>query len=107
MNNQSSLKNNNNHYFTIDGIEFCRSIHGAYEYILPKRYIPKELIGYGSFGSVVDAFDAKENRTVAIKKIQNLKDEVDIKRVLREIFILKYLKHDNIIPLYDVFFVKK
>ena len=44
---------------------------------------------------------------VAIKKIQNIMDEIDLKRILREIMILKYLKHDNIIQLYDVIFVRK
>jgi len=44
---------------------------------------------------------------VAIKKIHNITDEVDLKRVLREIKILKYIKHDNILSLIDAYFVKK
>lgn len=63
------------------------------------------MIGTGSYGAVIDATDELQNRKVAIKKISNIVDEIDLKRTLREIMILKYLKHDNIIELYDVIFV--
>lgn len=87
--------------------KFTKSVYGGYEFFLPIRYKPTELIGVGSYGAVIDAKDSKCNRNVAIKKIQNIMDEVDLKRVLREIIILKYMKHDNIIGLYDVLFVRK
>lgn len=88
-------------------IELVKSVIGAYEFILPKRYITKDLIGYGSFGAVVEAVDSKYQRLVAIKKIQSLSDQVDVKRVIREIIILKNLKHDNIITLFDVIYIKE
>ena len=44
---------------------------------------------------------------MAIKKIQNIIDQIDLKRILREIMILKYMKHENIITLYDVIFVRR
>jgi serine/threonine protein kinase len=65
------------------------------------------MIGTGSYGAVIDAQDTLTNRKVAIKKISNIMDEIDLKRALREIMILKYLKHDNIIELYDVIFVAR
>lgn len=74
---------------------------------MPKRYQPIEMIGTGSYGAVIDATDTLNNRKVAIKKISNIIDEVDLKRALREIIILKYLKHDNIVELYDVIFVAR
>lgn len=49
----------------------------------------------------------KNDRSVAIKKIQNIIDQIDLKRILREIMILKYMKHENIITLYDVIFVRR
>lgn len=92
---------------TKKNIEFYKKTIGAFEFTLPKRYTAKELIGFGSFGAVAEAFDEKEKRPVAIKKIQNLVDAVDLKKVIREIIILKNLKHDNIITLYDVIFIRK
>jgi serine/threonine protein kinase len=87
--------------------KFTKSIYGGYEFFLPGRYKPIEIIGVGSYGAVIEAKDLKHNRNVAIKKIQNIMDEVDLKRVLREIIILKYMKHDNVISLFDVIFVRK
>jgi serine/threonine protein kinase len=92
---------------TKKNIEFYKKTIGAFEFTLPRRYIAKDLIGFGSFGAVAEAFDEKEKRSVAIKKIQNLVDAVDLKKVIREIIILKNLKHDNIITLYDVIFIRK
>lgn len=87
--------------------EFVRTTLGAFEFLLPKRYIAKELIGFGSFGAVIEALDTKVNKSVAIKKIQNISDANDLKKVIREILILKNLKHDNIIALLDVIFIRK
>lgn len=92
-----------------------RTIHGGYEFFLPQRYQPIDLIGNllffklgnGSFGAVIEATDNKNNIVVAIKKIQNVIDIVDLKRILREIMILKYMKHENILTLYDVIFVRR
>jgi serine/threonine protein kinase len=90
----------------MDGKQFTKTVHGGYEFLLPSRYVPVELIGVGSYGAVIEAKDTRYNRHVAIKKIQNIMDEVDLKRILREIMILKYLKHENIIQLFDVIFVR-
>jgi serine/threonine protein kinase len=87
--------------------KFSKTIHGGCEFYLPARYTPIELVGVGSYGAVIDAKDLKYSRNVAIKKIQNIMDEIDLKRILREIMILKYLKHDNIIQIFDVVFVRK
>jgi len=87
--------------------DFYKITLGAFDFVLPNRYKAKELIGFGSFGAVIEAYDEIKKRSVAIKKIQNLVDAVDLKKVIREIIILKYLKHDNIITLYDVIFIRK
>lgn len=113
-NNADILMSSNNttehiepYFLFLNGEKFRYSKHGAYDFYLPVRYEAKELIGYGSFGAVVEANDFSCKRVVAIKKIQNVSDHVDLKRVIREIVILKNLKHDNVIQLYDVIFVKK
>ena len=71
---------------------------------LPPRYKIGEIIGNGAYGSVIYAYDLKNNINVAIKKLKPITDIVDLKRVLREIIIMKYMKHENIVSLYDVIF---
>ncbi len=41
---------------------------------------------------------------VAIKKLNKIDDIVDAKRVLREIRILKNMKHENILQLKDIIY---
>ena len=60
-------------------------------------------IGEGAFGIVTKARDSKLNKTVALKFIRIEDEEEGIAgNTLREIALLKKLKHDNIIILYDV-----
>ena len=53
-------------------------------------------LGEGSFGYVVAAKDLQAGRRVAIKKIKDaLEDEVDGKRLLRELKLLRHCRgHD-------------
>jgi mitogen-activated protein kinase 1/3 len=52
---------------------------------------------------VASFFDKKTNLKVAIKKVPNaFEDLVDAKRILREIKLLKFFDHENIISLIDV-----
>lgn len=71
------------------------------------KYKIIECIGFGTYGKVFSAINTDDEGEVAVKKIESLSDEVDIKRVLREILILKGSKHDNIIALLDVMLVEK
>lgn len=66
-------------------------------------YTDIKLIGSGAYGTVVSAYDTKRKCRVAIKKVKNPFENIIIsKRLLREIIILKDMKHDNIIRLLDV-----
>jgi mitogen-activated protein kinase 1/3 len=68
-----------------------------------KDYEVKKVIGQGSYGNVCEAIHRPTGQKVAIKKIFNLfEDEIDTKRMLREIKILKHLNHPNIVKLYDI-----
>ena len=67
--------------------------------LLGNRYKKVENIGNGSYGTVYKYLDTKTNTHVAIKKIQDIQDVSDAKRVLREIIILKYCNHDNLLEL--------
>lgn len=68
------------------------------------RYEVKKIIGQGAYGQVALAIDKKANGKVAIKKLHKIEDIVDAKRVLREIRILRNLKHDNILELLHVIY---
>eukprot|EP00347_Sterkiella_histriomuscorum_P003244 403365038 len=73
------------------------------EWDVGKDYEVKKQIGQGSYGNVSEAIHKETGQKVAIKKLLNLfQDEVDTKRLLREIQILRRLKNDNIIKLYDI-----
>ena len=60
-----------------------------------KASVPlQELIGKGSYGIVCSAVDTKTQEKVAIKKINNVFDHVsDATRILREIKLLRLLRH--------------
>ena len=68
-------------------------------------YILEEEIGSGGFAKVVQGIHIPTGEKVAIKvldKLQLMEDPDNLKRVEREIQILKLVKHKNIIKLYEV-----
>lgn len=65
-----------------------------------RRYEVKEVIGKGSYGVVCAATDHCTKERVAIKKIQNVFDNVaDATRILREIKLLRLLKHPDVVEI--------
>ena len=63
-----------------------------------ERYTLQEKVGSGTYGVVYKAFDNKLNETVAIKKINLEKEDDGIPcTALREIALLRSLKHPNVI----------
>jgi mitogen-activated protein kinase 1/3 len=83
-------------------VSIHKTSYAGFDFFLPNRYQPLELLGFGSFGAVIEANDTLKNRQIAIKKISNTSEDVELKKILREIIILKNLKHENIIELLDV-----
>lgn len=62
-----------------------------------------KLLGTGSYGQVVSAVHKPTGRKVAVKKMDNVfEDEIDCKRILREITLLRRLKHPYVVELYDI-----
>ena len=60
-------------------------------------------IGHGAYGVVVSANNRKTNTKVAIKKVPKaFEDLIDAKRILREIKLLNFFEHENIIAMVDV-----
>jgi len=73
-------------------------------FIIPRRYSLEKVLGQGSYGIVCKAIDTSNNEEVAIKKMFNpFKIPGNIIRVLREIRLLKFLNHENIIQIKDLF----
>jgi mitogen-activated protein kinase 1/3 len=73
-------------------------MHNSNE-LLGNRYKKVKKIGKGSYGSVYEYVDTRTGERVAIKKLQEIQDISDAKRVLREIMILKACHHDNLLEL--------
>jgi serine/threonine protein kinase len=68
------------------------------QFVLDSRYQPIKAIGKGAYGVVCSAHDEVTNKKVAIKKITNaFENIIDAKRTLRELVLLRCLKHENIV----------
>ena len=63
------------------------------------RYQFIRILGKGSYGVVGEYFDTEKKQKVAIKKLNEVVDITDAKRMLREIRILNSFSHDNILKL--------
>ena len=62
------------------------------------KYEPTQVLGQGSYGKVIAAIDKTTKKKVAIKKVNELfEDIVDSKRVLREITLLRFMKNQFIV----------
>ena len=60
-------------------------------------------IGHGAYGVVCSAYNLKDKTKVAIKKVPKaFEDLIDAKRIVREIKLLKFFDHENVIALIDV-----
>ncbi|CAN4117646.1 unnamed protein product [Withania somnifera] len=70
------------------------------EYGEANRYKILEIIGKGSYGVVCAAIDTQTGEKVAIKKITNIfEHNSDAIRILREIKLLRLLKHPDIVDI--------
>ena len=70
---------------------------------LDVRYTPIKPLGKGAYGVVCSASDAVTGERVAIKKIGTaFENAADARRTLREIQLLRHLRHDNVVALHDV-----
>jgi len=67
------------------------------------NYKCEKLLGSGSYGQVAQAVQMSTGKRVAIKKMDNIfDDEVDCKRILREITILRKLRHPFVVELIEI-----
>jgi tRNA A-37 threonylcarbamoyl transferase component Bud32 len=76
---------------------------GKHTFVVDKRYTMIRTIGSGAYGVVISATDTKTQSNVAVKMVPKaFSDEIDAKRILREIKLLKHFEHENIIGLLDM-----
>ncbi|RZC67490.1 hypothetical protein C5167_011178 [Papaver somniferum] len=70
------------------------------EYGDASRYKIQEVVGKGSYGVVCSAIDTHTGDKVAIKKIHDIFEHVsDAARILREIKLLRLLRHPDIVEI--------
>ncbi|GAU12821.1 hypothetical protein TSUD_73080 [Trifolium subterraneum] len=70
------------------------------EYGEASQYQVQEIIGKGSYGVVCSAIDTHTGEKVAIKKINDVFEHVsDATRILREIKLLRLLRHPDIVEI--------
>lgn len=72
-------------------------------FVIDEHYVPIKAIGKGAYGVVCSAKNLKTGDKVAIKKISNAFENLtDARRTLRELVLLRQLRHENIIALKDI-----
>ena len=76
---------------------------GKEQFTVDKKYNMIRTIGSGAYGVVISAKDHSQGSNVAIKMVPRaFHDEIDAKRILREIKLLKHFRHENIISITDM-----
>jgi mitogen-activated protein kinase 1/3 len=62
-----------------------------------------KILGQGSYGAVCSAIHKPSGKKVAIKKMDGVfEDDIDCKRILREVNLLRKLNHPYVITVIDV-----
>lgn len=70
------------------------------EYGDANRYKIQEVIGKGSYGTVCSAVDTHTGEKVAVKKVHGIFEHIsDAARILREIKLLRLLRHPDIVEI--------
>lgn len=81
------------HTFAVSGTKF----------IVDRKYAPIKPVGTGAYGVVCSALNKDTSQVVAIKKISDAFDDlIDAKRILREIKLIHFFDHENIVELVDI-----
>ena len=76
---------------------------GKHTFTVDKRYSLIRTVGSGAYGVVISAHDANKSSNVAIKMVPRaFNDEIDAKRILREIKLLKHFHHENVVGILDM-----
>ncbi|KAH8741380.1 MAP kinase [Cryptosporidium ryanae] len=72
-------------------------------YVIPENFKFIKKVGSGAYGCVASFYDKSKGSYVAVKKIFDaFQDLIDAKRILREIKLLKQLRHENVLSIIDL-----
>ena len=78
------------------------NISGA-PFEVPSKYTVLKVLGMGAYGIACACHDGTNDTKVAVKKCRDVfRDVEDGKRVLREIAMMRYFKHDNLLRVLDI-----
>lgn len=73
------------------------------DWVVGDDYTCEKVLGTGSYGKVALATKKSTGQKVAIKRMENIfDDETDCKRILREISLLRMLKHPFVVDLIEI-----
>mgnify|MGYP000966293017 CR=1 FL=1 len=68
-------------------------------------YTCEKLLGTGSYGKVALALKKSTGQKVAIKRMENIfDDETDCKRILREVTLMRKLRHPFVVNLIEILY---
>ena len=68
-------------------------------------YVCERLLGTGSYGKVALATKKSTGQKVAIKRMENIfEDDTDCKRILREVTLMRKLKHPFVVELVELLY---
>jgi len=70
---------------------------------MQNKYEVIGIVGEGAYGIVYKCRNKENGEYVAIKKFKETEDDVVRKSMLRELKVLKYLKHENIVEFKEAF----
>lgn len=86
------------------GRDICLQNIKGVDCFVDSHYQINEVIGKGAYSVVFGGINKKTNQHVAIKKIKKeiLEDEINTKRILREVNILRQVRHKSIIEMLDI-----
>jgi len=73
------------------------------KFLLYEFYTPVGIIGNGAYGSVCAAINSRTGKAVAIKKNKSVFRSLSVaKRILREIKLMSFFDHDDIVKIVNV-----
>jgi serine/threonine protein kinase len=82
-------------------------LHGK-RFETPSKFSVTKIIGFGAYGLVAAVSDESTGRSFAIKKCRNICRSLgDGKRILREVKLLRFMEHENVLRLDDFYVTRE